>query len=87
MRSVLKLTESLVSNMAPIRVGIVFSTDDDTKITGFENAGVAMVCAYNYMSQMKNTQAGLNLLIEVKHIVHQEKFVFQLICVTDFKFW
>lgn len=64
-RSLMKLVESLVVHTAPIRVGLVFSTDADSKITGYNDAGVAMVCAYNYVTQLKDAHEGLSFLIDV----------------------
>lgn len=61
----LKMIENLVSHTAPIRAGIVFATNDDTKINGYDDAGVAMVCSFNYVMQLKDAHEGLNFIIEV----------------------
>lgn len=69
-RPLLKMVENLVSHTAPIRVGIVFSTNDDSKINGNEDAGVGMVCAFNYVMQLKDSHEGLNFIIEVSNKIN-----------------
>lgn len=64
-KGVLKLLESFVVHTAPIRVGLVFAVNSSTSVTGLDDAGVAMVCAYNYVAQQKNPQAALNFINSV----------------------
>ncbi|XP_018026730.1 UDP-glucose:glycoprotein glucosyltransferase 1 isoform X2 [Hyalella azteca] len=42
---------SFLSHNAPLRIGLVFSVSADKKVTGLQDAGVAVVCAFNYVVQ------------------------------------
>ncbi|RZC41026.1 UDP-glucose:glycoprotein glucosyltransferase, partial [Asbolus verrucosus] len=61
-RDLVKLLESFVVHTAPLRVGIVFAVDSSTELTGLADAGVAMQCAFNYLSQKKNPLAALSFV-------------------------
>ncbi|KAJ3654931.1 hypothetical protein Zmor_014082 [Zophobas morio] len=61
-RELVKLLESFVVHTAPLRVGIVFAVDSSTELTGLKDAGVAMQCAFNYVSQKKNPLAALSFV-------------------------
>lgn len=64
-RGVLKLLESLVVHSAPLRVGLVLSVNSDVSVTGLEDAGVAMLCAFNYVTQKHDAISALNFLSSV----------------------
>ncbi|XP_065164353.1 UDP-glucose:glycoprotein glucosyltransferase isoform X2 [Atheta coriaria] len=64
-RTLLKLVESFVIHTAPLRVGLVLSASSSSSLTGLEDAGVAMVCAFNYVSQKKDPAAALNFITTV----------------------
>ncbi|CAG9768969.1 unnamed protein product [Ceutorhynchus assimilis] len=53
-RPLLKIVESFVVHATPIRTGLVFKVESSKSVTGLENAGVAMLCAYNYVQQLKD---------------------------------
>lgn len=63
--NLLKLAGSLVAHSAPIRVGLVFSVESANTVFGTENSRVAILCAFNYVSQMKDPFSALNFIIEV----------------------
>lgn len=62
-RQLLKLAESFVLHLAPIRLGLVF--DSRAKTDKTEEAYRAILCAYNYATQKKDGRAALNFLTEV----------------------
>lgn len=66
-RNLVKLAESLVAHSAPIRVGIVLSVEAASSVYGSDNPGVAILCAFNYISQVKDPQQALNFLIDVSN--------------------
>ena len=42
---------SFLTHSMPVRIGLVFDVTDDKAVTGKEDAGVALVCAFNYVVQ------------------------------------
>lgn len=67
---VLRLVESFISHTFPLRFGLVFAVNSDKKVTGYDDAGVAILCAFNYVIQgfddREDANAkGLQFLIEV----------------------
>ncbi|KAJ8942871.1 hypothetical protein NQ314_009935 [Rhamnusium bicolor] len=61
-RELLKLVESFVIHTAPLRIGIVFNVNDSTTLNGLEDAGVAMQCALNYVTQKKDAPTALGFI-------------------------
>lgn len=61
----LKLMESFFIHNAPLRLGIVFAVTSDTSKTGLNNAGIAMLNAYNYVAEAKNPYSGLSFITDV----------------------
>lgn len=61
-RGILKLIESFVIHTAPIRVGVVLYVNSSTSLTGLEDAGVAMLCAFNFVSQKKDPTGALTFV-------------------------
>lgn len=62
-RPLLKLAESFIVHMAPIRLGLVFDTraeNDDTK-----DAYRGIVCAFNYMMQHQSPRSAIGFLTDV----------------------
>lgn len=62
---VLRMAESFYIHKAPVRIGLVFAVDRDSSKTGFTEAGVAALEAFNYVSQEKSPYEGLSFLTEV----------------------
>ena len=57
--------ESFVVHSAPLHVGVVFAVNSSSSVSGLDDAGVAVLCAYNYVSQYKNQKSALNFLQQV----------------------
>lgn len=64
-RPIVKLAESFVRHSAPVRVGLAMRVNPDVTVTGLKDAGVALLCAYNYMAQEKGTRDALGFIISV----------------------
>lgn len=60
----LKMAESFIVHIAPVRVGLVFSTPP-SPISGLESASVALLNAFNYVAEEKDRYAGLSFITEV----------------------
>ena len=50
---------------APTRIGIVFTVNEDPAVSGLEDAGVAMLDAYNYIAEKKQPYDALAFLTDV----------------------
>lgn len=61
----MKLIESFIVHTVPLRVGLVFKVDPSSSLTGLDDAGVAMQCAFNYVSQVKTPQNAVSFLKNV----------------------
>lgn len=59
---ILKLVESFVVHTAPIRVGLVLNVSDSHSLNGLQDPGVAMQCALNYVTQVKDPATALGFL-------------------------
>ncbi|XP_076033465.1 UDP-glucose-glycoprotein glucosyltransferase isoform X2 [Oratosquilla oratoria] len=73
----LTLAQSFYDMNAPVRIGLVFVVDPDPVITGYVDAGVAMLCAFNYITLNKAGQEeanykGLLFLAEIHNKVGGE---------------
>lgn len=64
-RSILKIVESFVIHATPIRTGIVFKVDPSKDVTGLNNAGVAMLCAFNYVQQTQDPPSAYSFIRSV----------------------
>lgn len=58
------MAESFIVHSAPIRVGVVFSTPP-LSVSGLESATVALINAFNYVSEEKDRYTGLSFITEV----------------------
>lgn len=47
----IRMVESFITHTAPVRVGLVFSVDSDESLRGFDDPGLAMLCAFNFISE------------------------------------
>ena len=71
----IRLVESFLTHNAPFRVGLVFAVDQDESLRGFDDPGLAMLCAFNFISESfagredANYKA-LKFLIEVSVLVY-----------------
>ncbi|XP_052105584.1 UDP-glucose:glycoprotein glucosyltransferase 1-like [Mytilus californianus] len=64
-RELVKMAEAFIVHSAPIRVAVVFVTNDDMKITGYDDAGVALSRAYDILSQEENPGKALSFVTDV----------------------
>lgn len=47
------------------RLGVVFVTNDDLDVTGFDDASVAMLNLYNFVKSISNIQRAMEAVTEV----------------------
>lgn len=59
----LKLLESFYVHLAPLRLGLVFSIHPTA--TGEEDGGVALLNAFNYIAEVKDSYQGLSFITDV----------------------
>eukprot|EP00090_Calanus_glacialis_P019622 TRINITY_DN3011_c0_g1_i1.p1 TRINITY_DN3011_c0_g1~~TRINITY_DN3011_c0_g1_i1.p1 ORF type:complete len:1524 (+),score=468.92 TRINITY_DN3011_c0_g1_i1:46-4617(+) len=64
-KPVLKLVESFYVHRAPTRIGLVFSVDTDLDKIGDNDAGVAIMNAFNYISTNKEPYDALAFITDV----------------------
>jgi UDP-glucose:glycoprotein glucosyltransferase len=74
-RSLIKLAESFVVHNAPLRVGLVMAVNSDPKITGRDDPGVAMLNAFNYVSQRTHATDGLSFITDLFALVGDNSIV------------
>ncbi|CAG2166772.1 unnamed protein product [Oppiella nova] len=72
---ILKLAESFYVHKAPVRIGIVFAVSPDTSVDGRQDAGLACLEAFNFISQDKTPYEGLSFLTDVIATVGADKGV------------
>lgn len=65
--SLIKLLQSFLIHNAPLHLGIVFSVDEMKN--GYEDSGVAMLNAFNYVSEIKDVSQALNFITDVSKIL------------------
>ncbi|KAF5304487.1 hypothetical protein FQA39_LY09683 [Lamprigera yunnana] len=61
-RGILMLLESLVVHSAPLRVGLVLAANSSLTVNGLEDASIAVLCAFNYISQKQDHVSALSFL-------------------------
>lgn len=64
-RDIFKLAESFYVHKAPIRIGILFAVNPNTSVNGFQDAGVAFMNAFHFISQDKTPYDGLSFITDV----------------------
>lgn len=47
----IRLLESFMNHNAPFRIGLVIAVDSDESLRGFDDPGLAMLCAFNFISE------------------------------------
>uniref|UniRef100_A0A1B0G8K0 UDP-glucose:glycoprotein glucosyltransferase n=1 Tax=Glossina morsitans morsitans TaxID=37546 RepID=A0A1B0G8K0_GLOMM len=72
-RGVIKLAESFIIHLAPVRLGLVFDIrpNDGTNEEDYRS----LVCAFNYVTQQKNSRAALSFLTDVFTTVETTQLV------------
>ncbi|KAM9841989.1 UDP-glucose:glycoprotein glucosyltransferase 1 [Aulostomus maculatus] len=61
----LSVAEMFYSNNIPLRIGLVFVVSDEDDIDGMRDAGVALVRAYNYISDEVDSQSAFEAVISM----------------------
>lgn len=69
---ILKLAESFYVHKAPVRIGLVFAVSSNMSVDGFQDAGVACLEAFNFISQDKTPYDGLSFLTDIIATVNSE---------------
>lgn len=64
-RAIIKLAESFVVHNAPVRVGLVFAVNSDMSVSGRDDPGVAMLNAFNYVSQRSSPTDALSFITDL----------------------
>ncbi|CAN7997504.1 unnamed protein product, partial [Ixodes hexagonus] len=64
-RDILKLAESFYVHRAPLRIGIVFAINPNMSVSGYQDAGVALLNAFNFISQDRVPYEGLSFITDV----------------------
>lgn len=59
----LSVAEMFYGNNIPLRIGLVFVVSDEDDIDGMQDAGVALVRAYNYISDEVDSQSAFEAVI------------------------
>ncbi|XP_028250934.1 UDP-glucose:glycoprotein glucosyltransferase 1 isoform X2 [Parambassis ranga] len=61
----LSVAEMFYSNNIPLRIGLVFVVSDGDDIDGMQDAGVALVRAYNYITDEVDSQSAFEAIISM----------------------
>ncbi|KAK7904184.1 hypothetical protein WMY93_016791 [Mugilogobius chulae] len=61
----LNVAEMFYSNNIPLRIGLVFVVSDEDDVDGMQDAGVALVRAYNYMCDEVNSQSAFESVMSM----------------------
>ncbi|XP_045583681.2 UDP-glucose:glycoprotein glucosyltransferase 1 isoform X2 [Procambarus clarkii] len=56
----IRLVEGFVTHTAPVRVGLVMAVNPDESLRGFDDAGLAMLCAFNYVAENMSGREDMN---------------------------
>lgn len=57
---IIRLVEGFVTHNAPVRIGFVMEVSSDQMLRGLDDAGVAMICAFNYVAQGRGGEEDAN---------------------------
>ncbi|KAK7864404.1 hypothetical protein R5R35_000446 [Gryllus longicercus] len=74
-KPILKFAESFYVHLAPLRIGLVFAVNPDSDANGFNDAGVALLNAFNYVSELKDAYHGLSFLTDIYAQIKEERDV------------
>jgi UDP-glucose:glycoprotein glucosyltransferase len=72
-RDLVKISESFVNNMAPLRLGVVFDTH--LGVGELENIYRTINCAFNYVHQKKSSREAFSFLMDIFANVDNDKEV------------
>uniref|UniRef100_A0A8C9T0D2 UDP-glucose ceramide glucosyltransferase-like 1 n=1 Tax=Scleropages formosus TaxID=113540 RepID=A0A8C9T0D2_SCLFO len=63
----LSVAEMFLSNNIPLRIGLVFVVSDNEEVDGMDDAGVALLRAFNYIADEVDNQQAFDAVISVSH--------------------
>ncbi|XP_039203086.1 UDP-glucose:glycoprotein glucosyltransferase 1 isoform X1 [Crotalus tigris] len=66
----LGVAEMFLSNHIPLRIGLVFVVDNSEDVDGLQDAGVALLRAYNYMAEEVDTNYAFQTIISMYNKVN-----------------
>ncbi|XP_020643123.3 UDP-glucose:glycoprotein glucosyltransferase 1 isoform X1 [Pogona vitticeps] len=66
----LTVAEMFLSNYIPLRIGLVFVVDDSEDVDGLQDAGVALLRAYNYVAQEVDNNYAFQTVISIYNQVN-----------------
>ena len=58
----MKMIDAFMSHTSPLRFGLVMAVSPNKKVTGSDDAGVALLCAFNYVIQNNEEKEDANFL-------------------------
>ena len=59
------MAEAFIVHSAPIRVAVIFVVNDDMKVTGYDDPGVALSRAYDILRQEESQEKALSFVTDV----------------------
>ncbi|XP_018611764.1 UDP-glucose:glycoprotein glucosyltransferase 1 isoform X2 [Scleropages formosus] len=65
----LSVAEMFLSNNIPLRIGLVFVVSDNEEVDGMDDAGVALLRAFNYIADEVDNQQAFDAVISMFNIV------------------
>ena len=77
------MAESFIVHRVPIRVGIVFSVNADKSVTGMTDGGVALLNAFNFISEDKKPSEALSFITDVSTLPLTPDFVWCIYACTQ----
>lgn len=83
-KDILKLAESFYIHRAPLRIGLVFAVNPDMTVMGNQDAGVALLNAFNFISQNTVPYDGLSFITDVYAAVKGEPVTTETV-IAQFK--
>uniref|UniRef100_A0A673I701 UDP-glucose ceramide glucosyltransferase-like 1 n=1 Tax=Sinocyclocheilus rhinocerous TaxID=307959 RepID=A0A673I701_9TELE len=69
----ISVAEMFYSNNIPLRIGVVFVVNDSDEVDGMQDAGVALLRAFNYIADDVDSQMSFDAIISVSQQHHQCK--------------
>ncbi|XP_069103600.1 UDP-glucose:glycoprotein glucosyltransferase 1-like [Argopecten irradians] len=64
-RELLKMAEAFLVHSAPVRIGIVLVVDPDREVTGYDDPGVAMSRAFDYLMREESADRAISFITDV----------------------
>lgn len=77
--AMIKMAEAFYVHSAPVRIGLVFVVNQDESVDGNTDAGVAMLRAFNFISQRDGPVKALSFLTDIYDKIGDEEVSLQLI--------